>query len=86
MFFRVCLVAALWRVVCVLVLSSNLQQAQFYTNMDPTLRQILQEKEQTILALQQTVEVSACTHTHTHTNTGNGHKADCSVLMPCREE
>lgn len=58
-------VAALLRVVSVLVLSSNLQQAQFYTDMDPTLRQILQEKEQTILALQQTVEVGVHTHTHT---------------------
>nr|XP_046258532.1 sperm flagellar protein 1 [Scatophagus argus] len=30
---------------------------QFYTDMDPTLRLILQEKEQAVLALQETVEI-----------------------------
>uniref|UniRef100_A0A674PNE7 ADAM metallopeptidase domain 8a n=1 Tax=Takifugu rubripes TaxID=31033 RepID=A0A674PNE7_TAKRU len=71
--------------------NSNLQRAQFYAGVDPTLRQILQEKEETVLALQQTVEVGVRAHTHTHTHThthrnpGIGHKADCSVLMLCRE-
>ncbi|TWW78823.1 Sperm flagellar protein 1 [Takifugu flavidus] len=37
--------------------NSNLQRAQFYAGVDPTLRQILQEKEETVLALQQTVEI-----------------------------
>ncbi|GLD67491.1 sperm flagellar protein 1 [Lates japonicus] len=36
---------------------------QFYTDMDPTLRTVLQEKEQAVMALQETVEV----HTHTKT-------------------
>ncbi|XP_018543752.1 sperm flagellar protein 1 [Lates calcarifer] len=30
---------------------------QFYTDMDPTLRTILQEKEQAVMALQETVEI-----------------------------
>ncbi|XP_071336872.1 sperm flagellar protein 1 [Trachinotus anak] len=30
---------------------------QFYTDMDPTLRTILQEKEQSVMALQETVEI-----------------------------
>lgn len=46
---------------------SKLQQmVQFYTDMDPASRQILQEKEQAVMALQETVEVCACAHTHTH--------------------
>ncbi|XP_029690847.1 sperm flagellar protein 1 isoform X2 [Takifugu rubripes] len=42
--------------------NSNLQRAQFYAGVDPTLRQILQEKEETVLALQQTVEGSHVIH------------------------
>ncbi|GLD66531.1 sperm flagellar protein 1 [Lates japonicus] len=30
---------------------------QFYTDMDPTLRTVLQEKEQAVMALQETVEI-----------------------------
>ncbi|KAM7385662.1 hypothetical protein PAMP_001734 [Pampus punctatissimus] len=33
------------------------QQVQFYSDMDPTLRLILQEKEQAVMALQETVEI-----------------------------
>ncbi|XP_031159987.1 sperm flagellar protein 1 isoform X2 [Sander lucioperca] len=33
------------------------QTAQFYSDMDPTLRLILQEKEQAVMALQETVEI-----------------------------
>ncbi|KAM3605654.1 uncharacterized protein V6R79_002466 [Siganus canaliculatus] len=33
------------------------QTVQFYSDMDPTFRLILQEKEQTVLALQETVEI-----------------------------
>ena len=39
------------------------------TDMDPRFRIILQEKEQTGIALQETVEVHTNTHTHTHKNT-----------------
>ncbi|XP_044228932.1 sperm flagellar protein 1 isoform X2 [Thunnus albacares] len=34
-----------------------LQTVQFYSDMDPTLRLILQEKEQAVMALQETVEI-----------------------------
>ncbi|XP_034753917.1 sperm flagellar protein 1 isoform X4 [Etheostoma cragini] len=33
------------------------QTAQFYSDMDPSLRLILQEKEQAVMALQETVEI-----------------------------
>ncbi|KAM7408812.1 hypothetical protein PAMA_002505 [Pampus argenteus] len=33
------------------------QRVQFYSDMDPTLRFILQEKEQAVMALQETVEI-----------------------------
>ncbi|KAK2921934.1 sperm flagellar protein 1 [Channa argus] len=33
------------------------QTVQFYTDMDPTVRQILQEKDQEVMALQETVEI-----------------------------
>ncbi|XP_075874778.1 sperm flagellar protein 1 isoform X2 [Nelusetta ayraudi] len=39
-------------------LKNRLQQTvQFYTDMDPAFRQILQEKEQAVAALQETVEI-----------------------------
>nr|XP_020457418.1 sperm flagellar protein 1 isoform X2 [Monopterus albus] len=37
--------------------SQQQHKVQFYTDMDPTSQQILQEKEQDILALQETVEI-----------------------------
>lgn len=40
-----------------------------YSDMDPAFRLILQEKEQAVMALQETVEVH--THTHTHLIPGN---------------
>lgn len=43
--------------------------AQFYSNLDPAVRQILKEKEHAAMALQETVEVHR--HTHTHFNLGN---------------
>lgn len=46
-----------------LLYSKPQHTVQLYSDLDPTFRLILQEKEQAVMDLQETVEV----HTHTHT-------------------
>lgn len=42
---------------CFVLCSKAPHTVQFYTDMDPSFQIILQEKEQTVMALQETVEV-----------------------------
>ena len=51
-----------------------------YSDMDPAFRLILQEKEQAVMALQETVEV----HTHTHTHTLNSRKQSADWFNICK--